>query len=181
MTAQLPTFRYHPDPVATGSLLPSAKECESCGQARGYEYTATPHCEEDVEVVCSWCIADGTAAKKFDAEFTDRAGIGGYGDWDSVPDEVAAVVAERTPGFSGWQQERWWTHCGDAAAYVGPAGKQELLDHGPQAVQAIKTETGYEGDEWDFYLNALDKDAGPTAYVFRCLHCDELGGYSDCH
>ena len=24
-------------------------------------------------------------------------------------------------------------------------------------------------------------DRGPTAYMFRRLHCGTLGGYSDCH
>jgi len=178
---RLPTFRYHPDPVATGSIEPSDEECEACGQARGYKYAGTPYCEDEVEVVCPWCIADGTAARKFHAEFTDRADIGGYGDWDHVSGDVAAEVAERTPGFSGWQQERWWTCCGDAAAYLGPAGKKELLDYGTQAVEAIKAEAGYEGEDWDFYFNGMHKDHGPTAYVFRCLHCSKLGGYSDCH
>jgi len=34
-----------------------------------------------------------------DDEFIHRAGL------------VVEEVAYRTPGFSGWQQERWWTHC----------------------------------------------------------------------
>jgi hypothetical protein len=52
--------------------------------------------------LCPWCIADGSAAAKFDAQFTDVL-------W-AVPDEVSAEVTEevlrRTPGLSGWQQER---------------------------------------------------------------------------
>ena len=65
--------------------------------------------------ICPWCIADGTAAARFGAAFTDAAGVGGYGDWDDVPPSVVDEVSQRTPGFTGWQQERWWTHCGDAA------------------------------------------------------------------
>jgi hypothetical protein len=45
---------------------------------------------------CPWCIADGTAASKFDATFTD---IG-----SGVPPEISASVcdelAHRTPGVS---------------------------------------------------------------------------------
>jgi uncharacterized protein CbrC (UPF0167 family) len=36
-----------------------------------------------------------------------------------VPADVVEEVAHRTPGFSTLQQARWWTHCGDAAAFLG--------------------------------------------------------------
>ncbi len=88
-------------------------------------------------------------------------------------------MAYRTPGFSGWQQERWWTHHGDAGEFLGPAGREELDQFGPQAVAAIREETEYEGEEWNEYYAALDRNYGPTAYVFRCRHCGRFGGYSD--
>ena len=68
----LPTFRYHPDSIATGSVKPSDKECRSCGEARGYIYTSSVYAEESLdEEICPWCIADGSAAEKFDASFCD--------------------------------------------------------------------------------------------------------------
>jgi uncharacterized protein CbrC (UPF0167 family) len=39
----------------------------------------------------------------------------------------------------------------------------------------------YRGDELDRYMESLDKDAGPTAYAFRCRICGAWGGYSDMH
>jgi uncharacterized protein CbrC (UPF0167 family) len=39
-----------------------------------------------------------------------------------------AEIAERTPGFSGWQQEGWLTCCGGA----------ELHEQFPQAIVAVK-------------------------------------------
>ncbi|ALX16434.1 hypothetical protein P350_32710 [Burkholderia cepacia JBK9] len=33
---------------------------------------------------------------------------------------------------------------------------------------------------WERFLAALDKDGSPAAYVFRCIHCGEPGGYPDC-
>jgi uncharacterized protein CbrC (UPF0167 family) len=69
--------------------------------------------------VCPWCIADGSAHAKWDAEFTDRGAIGGMGHWCEVPQEVREEVAFRTPGISTIQEARWWTHCGDAAEFVG--------------------------------------------------------------
>jgi uncharacterized protein CbrC (UPF0167 family) len=179
----LPVFRYHPDPVATGSVVASSNACRCCGRARGYIYAGPAYARDELdEALCPWCIADGSAAAKFDATFTDEDGIGGYGDWDAVTPEVVALVATRTPGFAGWQQEQWWTHCGDAAAFLGAAGRTELLAWGDEAITAIRDNAGLDaGAEWDAFFQALDRDSGPTAYVFRCLHCGALGGYQDCH
>jgi uncharacterized protein CbrC (UPF0167 family) len=136
----------------------------------------------DQSGICPWCIADGTAHAKLGATFTDEDGIGGYGAWDDVPKNVVETVAHRTPGFSGWQQEQWWTHCDDAAEFIGLAGRKELEALGSQAVAAIMENAGLsEGREWDNFLAALHKDKGPTAYVFRCRRCGRLGGYQDCH
>src|SRR5260221_6696437 len=123
MAAELPEFLYHPDPIGTGSIVVSEAVCLACKQARGYIYTGPVYSEEDlVNCLCPWCIADGTAHERFNASFTDEEGIGDYGVWDEVSDSVVETVAFRTPGFSGWQQEKWWTHCGDAAAFVGIVG-----------------------------------------------------------
>jgi len=178
----LPTFKYHPDPVVTGNIVESDTECCCCGKARGYIYTGPVYAiEEYDECICPWCIADGSAQEKLDASFTDEDGIGGGGEWDDVPEDVIEEVAYRTPGFSGWQQERWWTHCGDAGQFLGRAGRKELEAFGPEAITAIQDSTGLDaGPEWDRFLAALDKDGSPTAYVFRCTKCGTLGGYQDC-
>jgi uncharacterized protein CbrC (UPF0167 family) len=178
----LPTFPYHPDPLDTGSVVPSDVECRVCGRARGYVYAGSPYAEEELEgVVCPWCIADGSAAGSLGAEFVDADGIGGHGRWDAVPETVVEAVSLRTPGFSGWQQEQWWTHCGDAAAYLGPAGRAELEARWPEAIAAVRAEAGYDDEEWREYFRALDRERGPTAYVFRCRHCGQYGAYSDVH
>ncbi|MCB1753724.1 MAG: CbrC family protein, partial [Gammaproteobacteria bacterium] len=94
--------------------------------------------------------------------------------------EIKEEVSFRTPGFSGWQQERWWTHCNDAAAFLGVAGKNEIEEYGEELVAEVKKETGYNDEEWNYYFKSMDKNGSPTAYIFRCLHCGKLGGYSDC-
>ena len=178
----LPAFRYHPDPLATGSIIPSPAACRRCGQARGYIYTGPVYAIEELEdAFCPWCIADGSAAGQFDAEFVDPEAIGGYGTWDPVSGEVTEEVSRRTPGFNGWQQERWWTHCGDAAEFLGVAGHSELESRWPAAIPAIRVESELEGADWDDYFRSLDRDQGPTAYIFRCRGCGGLGGYSDIH
>jgi uncharacterized protein CbrC (UPF0167 family) len=175
----LPSFRYHPDPIDTGSVVPSATVCVVCGVARGFIYTGPTYCPDVVnDVICPWCIADGSAHRRFDAEFIDRLGIGP--DPEPVPDAVVEEVAFPTPGFCGWQSEGWWTHCGDAAEFLGPAGYKELTKRWPGVLDAIREVAGMQaGPEWEQLLRAFDRDHGPTAYVFRCRHCGRLGGYHD--
>src|SRR5215471_11215776 len=144
----LPQFKYHPDPLNTGSVVASDAVCEVCGKARGFIYDGPIYCESEPEAICPWCIADGSAHTKLRAEFVDRDCIGGD-DWESVPPAIADEIAFRTPGFSGWQQERWFTHCSDGAAFLGLMGQQELLKAGPEAIQVIREESGYDSDEWD--------------------------------
>jgi uncharacterized protein CbrC (UPF0167 family) len=113
------------------------------------------------------------------AEFTDDAGLGGPRRGENVPAAVVDEVAHRTPGFSGWQQERWWTHCGDAAAFLGPAGFEEVEAFGSRTIDRLRRDLGWQpGPQWDEFLRALDRQGQPTAYLFRCLKCSEVGGYS---
>ena len=180
--ANLPEFRYHPDPIGTGSVVPSDAVCPSCDRARGFVYSGTPATDIPVEgAFCPWCIADGSAARSFGAEFVDPAAIGGYGSWDTVPADVIEELSMRTPAFSGWQQEQWWTHCGDAARFLGPAGRAELESRWPEVIAAIRAEAGYDEEEWREYFAAMTREGGPTAYVFQCRQCGRYGGYSDVH
>ena len=177
----LPQFKYHPDPLKTGSIVPSDERCEVCEQARGFLYEGGIYTEEEIEAVCPWCIADGSAHEKFDIEFIDQGAVGGD-DWDEVSPEIAEEVAFCTPGFSSWQEERWFTHCGDAGEFLGPMGKKELQQAGPEAIEAIRLESGYDEEEWADYFKSMHLKRGPaTAYLFKCRHCGKLGGYSDCN
>ncbi len=65
---------------------------------------------------CPWCIADGSAAMRLQVEFTDVRNEQVPAD---VPGRVLDAIAERTPGFSGHQQEHWLYHCADGAAFIG--------------------------------------------------------------
>lgn len=176
----LPVFKYHPDPIATGSVKRSDAQCECCSQKRGFIYTGPTYCVEELsECICPWCIADGSAHAKFDAEFTDSAGIGGRYHAQQVPPAVVEEVAFRTPGFSGWQQERWLACCGDAAAFVGCAGHAELQSRFPDAIESIRSDSEM-GENWQQFFEALNSEDSPTAYVFQCLHCGRHIGYADC-
>ena len=174
----LPTFRYHPDPIATGSITSSDEACIICRDRRGFAYVGPTYSAEEVEgSICPWCIADGSAAERLDAEFTDI----GSGVPDDVPGDVIGSIATRTPGFSGWQQERWLYHCGDGAAFLGRAGFEELQSYG-DALEMLRTEAGrYLDDDADVdeHVQGLKSDGSATAYLFRCLHCSRHLAYSD--
>jgi hypothetical protein len=173
-----PEFPYHPDPRSTGFVRESDGECRACGEARGYIYTGPVFAVEELgEELCPWCIADGTAAAAFDAQFTDVDDDAP----DDVPPEAVEQIARRTPGFSGWQQEHWLYHCGDGAAFLGLAGAKELAPH-PDAIDALRRELddyGWSQEQVEEYLAALDRDGQPTAYLFRCRHCGQHLAYSD--
>lgn len=126
---------------------------------------------------CPWCIADGTAASKFDAEFTDV-------DW-GVPTEnsesIRDEVAHRTPGFHTWQQDHWLYHCGDACAFLRRIGRQELGEL-PDALDMLMHENdafGWSERESREYVDGLDADGEATAYLFRCLVCGIHLAFSD--
>ncbi len=179
MRTPLPHFAYHPDPIGTGSVVSSDALCVVCGRERGYVYNGSPFAEQELErCICPWCLADRTASARFHATFNDPDGD----DWDSVPDQIRDEIMCRTPGFAGWQHERWFAHCGDAMVFVGPVGFRELVAIGPRAVAAVSEELRSEGwgdDEIPAYLRSLKRDGEPTAYVFRCRRCESWRGYSD--
>jgi len=164
---EFPTFRYHPDPIATGSVVRSEKKCEVCGAARGFVYTVGTYGLRELDSVCPWCIADGSAHLKFGAEFVDKDSIGDNGRWERVSKDVVEEVAFRTPGFAGWQHERWFTHCGDAAEFLGPMGKPELERMGSEAIEVVRLDSNFQREEWKSYFDSLDAKHGPTAYIFR--------------
>lgn len=166
--AELPVFRYHPDPVATGSIVENhSLACPCCGLRTGWVYEMKPYGLGDQPAnLCPWCIADGRAAATFGSEFvSDIVG--------EVPADVIDELNLRTPGFSSWQGERWLTHCGDAAAFLGPAG-WESLQRFPDAVTSILE------DDWDEgMLPMITKTGDISGYLFECLHCGAHPAYAD--
>lgn len=169
MDPALPSFVYHPDPLATGSIVASMEQCERCGDARGFVYRGPIYAVEEAEFICPWCIADGSAAEMLAAQFTDadRAPA-------DVPQTVVDEVLERTPGFAGWQQEEWQFHCSDAAQYLGRIDYQEAVGF-PGVVDELLAD-GWSADA----LTRMTVDGELTGYLFRCRHCGRYLAYADC-
>ncbi|MFE6152187.1 CbrC family protein [Streptomyces sp. NPDC057889] len=177
MTEWLPEFPYHPDPVATGAVVPSEMKCVRCARARGYIYTGPVYAVEEIkERLCPWCVADGSAAERFDAHFTEGTCLG-----EEVPLEIFTAVDRRTPGFAAWQETQWLFHCGDGAAFLGRVRAGELASHSDalEMLRRAARDGGRPADQVEHYLSSLTKDGQPTAYLFRCRVCAIHLAYSD--
>jgi uncharacterized protein CbrC (UPF0167 family) len=180
-TEPLPAFRYHPDPLSTGSVrVDPDTPCLGCNRIRGYIYTGPVYTEKSFildEHLCPWCVADGTAAKLFGATFNDTA------ETEGISDQVRHEIESRTPGFHAWQQERWMACCGDAAAFQASAGAAELQRNFAAAIPVVKkylrSEFDLSKEEAEEFFEGLSKEDQPTAYVFRCLHCNKYLAYVD--
>lgn len=168
MSQTLPQFRYHPDPLATGAVQASSKKCVCCRSERGYIYTGPVYALENLrEMLCPWCIADGSAAARLGASFADAHPLVQAG----VPDGVVEEINLRTPGYISWQQEVWLSHCGDGCEFHGDATETDIIEASAETKLQWKTE--YELDESDWQL-ATDgyQPAGHSAfYKFQCRHC----------
>lgn len=175
MSESLPLFRYHPDPVRSGSVTESAETCKCCGRKRGFVYVGPVYAEADGldESLCPWCIADGSAAAKFDAFFNNVDEI-----VDQVPDAVREEVEKRTPGFLTLQEGEWRACCGDAAAFIMRVSEKDLLSREfPRSRSALLTqmitEAGFPSSEASEFVKTLTKDSDHSAYMFRCLKCNK--------
>ncbi|MEM8922390.1 MAG: CbrC family protein [Actinomycetota bacterium] len=177
MANELPAFRYHSDPVATGSVSETSSPCPVCGRRRRWEYLGPVSTREEISGVCPWCVHSGLLAERFDATLVDV-----HGAPRSMPQALIEELKVRTPGFAGWQQERWLFHCDDACDFLGPIGAEELARLDPparQAVDAAVAEWLGSTDGVASVAGALSKETGPTAYLFACLGCGAHQAYID--
>jgi len=178
---ELPVFRYHPDPIASGSIIESDERCHCCGVQRGFIYRASVYWEGRwTPALCPWCIADGAAHKKYDASFNDTSNLEGNGIAANIVDEVA----HRTPSFPSWQQERWLACCADAAAFLDRAGYAEIQARHPKfegpIMKYFVDDLGLDREVAGRLLRELRVDlGGPTVCIFECLHCKSQKAYID--
>ena len=180
MADVLPTFKYHRDPVMSGSVVECGNLCRCCAERRGYIYTGPVYTEEEDldDALCPWCIASGAAFEKFGAFFVDEAMLP-----EELAEEVVNEIVCRTPGFNAWQTERWFACCGDAMTFLAPVGVAELRRQFPQLEGSVMAnivyDIGISGGEARRALEALDRDQGPTAFLFECTHCGSQQSYVD--
>lgn len=109
----LPTFRYHPSLIRTGSVAQRPIRCVVCNEDRRHACVGPAYSVEEIEEgsVCPWCIADGSAAMKLSAEFADGHSL------RDLSKDIVETVTTQTPGYSSWQQDVWQIHCNDACPF----------------------------------------------------------------
>ena len=94
MSADLPFFKYHPDPFATGTFrrLDEPVFCPCCGRETYIVYAGPFYSEDEVNNLCPHCIASGAAAEKYSGEFQDSEST----DKVNSPEKLDELV-HRTP------------------------------------------------------------------------------------
>jgi uncharacterized protein len=178
MPEPLPQFRYHPNPIQTGVLSESGNVCRACGRARGVIYTGPVYAEVELhDAVCPWCIADGSAAAKFNATFCDDYSLVQQG----APVAIIQEVTCRTPGYISWQSEYWPAHCNDACECHGDLQKKGLAEVDGEAKAWLCKELQIETDnEWRDLIHTYEPAGQPAIYLFICRHCKAKRYHWDC-
>lgn len=178
---ELPHFKYYPDPVKTGAFRTDKTViCDCCGKETGVYYTSPFYTIEDVNFLCPHCIADGSAAQKFNGQFLDTDGIEALDghEIDNAECEAGTPLDElihRTPCYHGWQEERWLAHCGDYCTYIGGFSWQDIEEMGLSA----EIEENYNGG---FPIDVIKQNCDGcdmVAHLFRCLVCGKHRIYVD--
>lgn len=166
MDSSLPFFRYHPDPLKTGMILRRTTECPVCGRKRDFVYVGPFYARDEVDGICPWCIADGSAAKKYDGSFQDARTCEPVDSGEQVDELV-----HRTPGYAGWQQEKWLSHCGDFCAFIDYVGWSEIRHLAVELagdIDNILKECRLDRVELE---KALFRQGSMAGYLFRCVKC----------
>ena len=164
----LPSFRYHPDPISTGSVKPSHVVCACCSKSRDLIYcasvygSAAPRCS-----LCPWCIASGEAAFRFNCIFSDEEPLVRAG----IPRSVIIEVTRRTPGYNSWQQEVWQACCGDACVFHGDASVAELAALQGKALAQLQAQWPISPNRWTGFVKQYVPGGGSAVYRFDCRHC----------
>ena len=173
----IPSFRYHPDPIATGSIKPSSVECICCGQASGYIYMASVYCLDSIrEQLCPWCIADGSASDRYDAMFCDGHSLSKAG----LTAEIIAEVTRRTPGYISWQGEDWLSCCDDACEFHGDLPHDELRSLSGAALDSFLASTGWTAAQLKEFAPNYQPGGSPAIYKFICRQCKQTHYGYDC-
>lgn len=168
MSNALPVFKYHPDPLKTGSVERSQTACTCCGMVRGYIYVGPVYALDDyLDRICPWCIADGSAARKFDAEFVDSYPLSSVGLAKSIID----AVIHRTPGYVTWQADDWLSHCGDACAFLGHAAVSDVIEASAETIDDWCTRNKQDRSVWAMSSEGYQPHGQPSFHKFQCLHC----------
>jgi len=182
--SNLPKFKYHPDPIGTGTfIVGETVSCDCCNKEVDVYYERPFYSVEEIIAICPFCIANGEAAKKFDGEFQDSYSIEGILPDPDIPttfnnEDAIVEVTTKTPGYRGIQQEVWLNHCDDLCAFIGYVVWDDIKSK-------LNDLACLESDIEKFGMNISDlethliKDGHMQGYLFQCLHCKKFRLHMD--
>ena len=171
----LPVFKYNPNAIKNKGIVQRSAKCQVCNEHTEYVYEGPFYSVDEVEDICPWCIKSGKAAVKYDGQFQD----------DSTCEEVDNIeyldeLIHRTPGYSGWQQEVWLSHCGDFCAFIDYVGWNEIKHLESELkddLDIIKSNYRLTQKELE---KALVNGGSLQGYLFKCVVCGHYRLTIDC-
>jgi len=164
----LPSFKYHPDPIATGAVIMQKATCICCALPVDHVYTASAYSTNEIRgKICPWCISDGSAADKLSVEFLPPFAVR----MCNVSDVVVDEVVRRTPGYHSWQEQTWIGHCNDACAYLGGATPDQCSSATSEAIDHFADSFGLGSEDAFVTLMRYNPDQEISIHRFQCLHC----------
>ncbi|SDH17583.1 hypothetical protein SAMN05216588_10378 [Pseudomonas flavescens] len=178
MSADLPVFRLHPNAYRLGLFSQQAGICSCCDTPREWRYEGPFYARQKPAYLCPWCVADGSAAQRWQGQFNDDLSIEGCQPDPAAPSaslDLALLdeVCERTPGYLAWQQGAWLLHCGQPCQFL------DYVDHA--GIEPLRAELADDLDGLPpGYVRALSTDGSPTGYLFRCAQCGSHRLHTDC-
>ncbi|MCM0001260.1 MAG: CbrC family protein [Erythrobacter sp.] len=168
----MPAFTYF-TPAALDAVVKASDEvCDCCGQRRGHLYTGPFYTTAREVELCPHCIADGSAAAKYQGSFNDIIVTfdGQVIDAEAAraPQSVIDELLHRTPGYQSWQGNRWAFHCGDGGIFQGDATDEAISNASNEAKDHFDHINGRPSfDE----LFGADPRHRPSTYHFKCRQC----------
>jgi uncharacterized protein len=171
---KLPKFKYNQNPLELEVFKEEKTVCPVCNKNRDYTYVGPFYSVEEIEGICPWCISDGSAAKKFEGEFQDVESCE-----DVEKEEFIDELIYRTPGYSGWQQEYWLSHCGDFCAIKSYVGWDDIKHLENELSNDIERITNEFQITIDIFKQSLINGGDHQGYLFQCVKCGKHRLHSD--
>ena len=159
----LPKFKYNPNVYDNGIVIFNNGICQCCGK-NVKAYLGFMYSKEEVNCICLDCVADGSAAEKFDGEFIE------YPE-KRLNEEAFNELMHRTPGYVSSQGENWLDCCDDYCEFIGEVGTQELIEKGivDEVFDELKQNGKFQDIEW--LKERLKINGSITGYLFKCRKC----------
>lgn len=174
-TGSLPKFTYFPDPIKVGAITKDPGVCDCCGRHSDWNCPKGIYSRHTVDRLCPWCVADGSAAKKFKGSFQDLHDVP-----QSVPKSVKYEVNSCTPGFETWQGNTWLFSEKDAMIFVGEVNGKELLAKNNRAQIQACMSMDHSPFENEGELSDIVPAGSPAVYMFQDRKSGEYHAYWDC-